>query len=395
MADTLHRSSGCTSLLRIGGPHSDATQRLQTAIWEHFQRKKMTTTGEPIIMTKKTTNMELQLENKYFIANVQLVNFLKDYESLFNDQDDSNHDNHHQQQQQQQRRRHHYAAEDGIILVFDAIQYNPDYPNGSSFHDLETIQSVIKTTTTTTTTDYLLQLCVGISVHSSSSFTPEQKWRGKNHEDEYSRRILWCLDHGYEYIEADLSYDGQRTGHEDRDKDGFARIIEAIEGTVWSSAIQKKNATTTTSETSIDRQTSTHTVTMTKFSQQSSSLTCSNPFLSSQRPDSDMNDVDVDIDVDDNNNEDAYLQEPETPEEASQRERHSQEAKAYTELESLMKEANRIRFMSQRGELSDDDRRTRAAQAATLMMNLMDQMGLHKDDDDDESQCSDSSRSNS
>jgi Alpha and gamma adaptin binding protein p34 len=364
-------TSSCTSLLRIGGPHTDATQLLQNAIWQYFQRSKTKTNEKTNSIPDRSREMIFQLENKYFTANVQLTN-LKDQESSTNTDKANN---------------QHYAAEDGIIIVFDAIEYNPDYFNGSSFHDLQTIVSDesnrnSQESSSSSSSNYLLQLCVGISIQSIE--TPEQ-WRGKNHEDEYSKRILWCLDHGYEYIEADISYDGQRKGHDDRDKDGFARIIEAIEGTVWSSAIQNKNRTSTTIETTIKTQLTTqsrHPATTIV----PSSLTSPNPFLSSQ-----PSHHDIDTDDDD----DVYLQEPETPEEALKREQHSQESKAYTELESLMKEANRIRYMSQRGDLTDDDRRARAAHAATLMMNLMDQMGLNEEQDDCSHCSSSSSESNS
>ncbi len=48
--------------------------------------------------------------------------------------------------------------------------------------------------------------------------------------------MLWCLDHGYEYVEADLTEYGQSIGHEDREKEGLARIVEAVGNTVWSTA---------------------------------------------------------------------------------------------------------------------------------------------------------------
>ena len=46
-------------------------------------------------------------------------------------------------------------------------------------------------------------------------------------------------------MEVDLSEEGLRGGFDVREKDGFARVVEAIGGTVWSSAVMtdaKKNA---------------------------------------------------------------------------------------------------------------------------------------------------------
>eukprot|EP00543_Licmophora_paradoxa_P018034 CAMPEP_0202472894 /NCGR_PEP_ID=MMETSP1360-20130828/89215_1 /ASSEMBLY_ACC=CAM_ASM_000848 /TAXON_ID=515479 /ORGANISM="Licmophora paradoxa, Strain CCMP2313" /LENGTH=55 /DNA_ID=CAMNT_0049099579 /DNA_START=1 /DNA_END=168 /DNA_ORIENTATION=- len=48
-----------------------------------------------------------------------------------------------------------------------------------------------------------------------------------------------------------------------------------------------------------------------------------------------------------------------------------------------MRQASRIRDMSRNGELTDDERRQRAADAAELMMDLMDKMGLEDDGDDE------------
>jgi len=54
-----------------------------------------------------------------------------------------------------------------------------------------------------------------------------------------------------------------------------------------------------------------------------------------------------------------------------------------------MKEASRIRELSSKGnEMGDDARRQRAADAATLMMGLYEQMGLHDNDNDDSSSSS-------
>jgi hypothetical protein len=59
------------------------------------------------------------------------------------------------------------------------------------------------------------------------------------------------------------------------------------------------------------------------------------------------------------------------------------DAQACQALELLMKEATRIRDMSRNEDLSDDDRHKSAAFPATLMMGLIEQMGIDDTDADD------------
>lgn len=42
-----------------------------------------------------------------------------------------------------------------------------------------------------------------------------------------------CLDHGFEYVEADLLR--PTVGHEEREKEGFPRVVESIYSTQWKS----------------------------------------------------------------------------------------------------------------------------------------------------------------
>ena len=63
-----------------------------------------------------------------------------------------------------------------------------------------------------------MRLCVGVNFEGIGPTAQD---------NEYSRRILWCLDREFEYVEADCSEQGQQQGHDERDKEGFARIIEA------------------------------------------------------------------------------------------------------------------------------------------------------------------------
>ena len=63
----------------------------------------------------------------------------------------------------------------------------------------------------------------------------------KMHEESYGT----SLDRWYEYVEVDLRKEVLRGGFDVHEKDGFARVVEAIGVTVWSSAGMtdaKKNA---------------------------------------------------------------------------------------------------------------------------------------------------------
>jgi hypothetical protein len=246
----------------------------------------------------------------------------------------------------------------------------------------------------------LLRLCVGVSL---GEYTAEEL-RGKDHEKEYSRRILWCLDNGYEYIEADLSKDGQMKGHDERDKDGFARIVEAIEGTVWSSAVMSKSKTQELKNTYVDDKNAVEKVTPPVGEEEEEE----NPY---QPPDPSLlfksqNDV-QDQTISTASSEDvpaaaaaALKEESEAasmllnptevgPSEMAQLRQDLEAEKIFDKMESVLKEASQIREASKSGALSDDERRERAGDAALALVNLMSQFGLEDDDDGSEGDDSD------
>lgn len=251
------------------------------------------------------------------------------------------------------------SKEDGIILVFDALASNPDRSTSSGG---VTFDSLVQTHQQAEENDVcgdLLRLCVGVSL---TSLSPAEA-RGENHENEYSRRILWCLDHGYEYIEADLSKEGQSKGHDDRDKDGFARIVEAIQGTVWSSAIMSQSKTTELKDTYKE-----DTTTLQEEEEE-------NPY---QPPDPSKFGEEAKSDS-------GLLVEPEkvTSEDMAKLRQDVDEEKVFDEMETVLREASRIRDQSKNGQLTDDERRERAGDAALRLVNLMSQFGMEEDDGGD------------
>ena len=63
--------------------------------------------------------------------------------------------------------------------------------------------------------------------------------RGVNEEDgAASEALLWCLDHGFELVEVDRSDLFATWG--EREKEGVARVLEALEATMWPSMLRKE-----------------------------------------------------------------------------------------------------------------------------------------------------------
>ena len=121
------------------------------------------------------------------------------------------------------------AKEDGVLLVFhDAV--------AGQAAPLDALASVHSAAEASNHAGDLIRLLVAVTMG------PVPDKTTKAAEEEYSRRVLWCLDRGYEYIEADCSEAGVKAGHDEREKDGFARVVEAVGGTVWSCAVNKPRA---------------------------------------------------------------------------------------------------------------------------------------------------------
>ena len=307
-----HSSPHPISILRIGPPGPSATL-LKTALLAHFP-----SSGDVLLIS-----------NKYFCAQLRL---LEDFDTPCGD----------------------HVKEDGVILVFDGLSSNPDRPTAKSFQSLTGHHDVLSTKNI----GDLLQLCVGVSLTELSV----QEWRGKKHEEEYSNRILWCLDREYEYVEANLSQEGQQQGHDDRDKEGFARIVEAMQGTVWSSAVMDKKK---------------HDAMKMEFAQVVRDLATANSS-------SDNVTVEEQQLKPDGIPFEGYMDEDKgiDDEEKERRKQEKLQADKMDSFESLMRQASDLRDASKGGTLPDDMRRERAADLAVALMN---QLGLDDDNEDDSS----------
>lgn len=299
----------CKSSLRIGGPFGSETSIsiLEKELSGHF----------PSDEQSSTTN--LQITNKYFGANVELVPFDHTYST------DSLH------------------KEDGILLIF------PCKTQIDTLTDLHnTLESTVPEVGDT------LRLCISTHVPSDIDMT------SKLYEETYSQRVLWCLDRGYEYIEVDITEVGLRAGFDDREKDGFARVVEAMNGTVWSSAVMGK------SKASIAQTLLNNCDNEKQSVKEVKPKACEDKMPEIEKPvespssDCSENKI-VSEKKDDNDN---------------------QEEDLFDNFEQMVNEAKRIREASHSGNLTDEERRARAGNAAEMLMGLLGQMGFEEEDDD-------------
>ena len=324
------------STLRIGPIESENSHSttLRDAIISHYQ---------PDDVPSLSTNL-LPISNKYFTANVLLLGF--NYTSAIKKD----------------------AIEDGIILLFDGT-------NSTSFDALSTHHN---SALNSNKCGDLLRLCISIT-HGPSPLSDGTK----QSETEYSRRVLWCLDHGYEYIEVDISDEGMKRGHNDRDKEGFARVVEAIGCCMWSSHVMKprnnkivsieeeegNNSTALANDDDVSNDNR-------DASTQSSALP--DHIVSTLTDDEEREkDAMASLMKDGENND---SRPSETPEQQPRKDQ--KEEIAFHQLESVLSEAKSIRESSKSNSMSDDERRERAGETAMKLMGLLDSMGLGDDDDD-------------
>jgi hypothetical protein len=215
----------------------------------------------------------------------------------------------------------------------------------------------------------------------------------KEEEEEYSRRILWCLDRGYEYVDGvDLSTHGVRRGHDERDKEGFARVVEAIATTVWSSAVMRKSARQQLrSSYQQDKQSIVagpgnpdRGIDDADGPDECGTYQPPDPIMMPQAPPPATSQGGGSPESDHDREERLLLQQ-----EADERRDTGTNAELGNEVyfdrfEGALREAGRIRDLSRSGVMSDEDRRKRAGDAAVLLMDLMNKMGAGLDDDDDD-----------
>ena len=206
--------SSCHSVVRIGPLKSQDgcyAKLVRKSITNHFQKNAATSSTNEA--DKNDEQYRLAISNRYFDASVIFAGLDESADDVIAAASTES------------------IVEDGIILVFDS---SPSASQDVCFDSLNTLHDNAEKSTEL---GDLLRLCVGVS------FGPSALADGsKASEEEFSRRVLWCLDRGYEYVEADMSEIGMESGHNERDKEGFARIVEAVSSCMWSSHVMKKRS---------------------------------------------------------------------------------------------------------------------------------------------------------
>ena len=223
------------------------------------------------------------------------------------------------------------GVDEGFILVFRGTNHR----GGCTFFDSAT--ALHEKADAQGECGDLLRLCVAVTAydgHEPDEFTSECV-KDKEKEEEYSRRVQWCLDRGYEYVEADMTTQGLSFGHNLRDKDGFARIVEALGSTVWSTASMHPRVAASTTRFAMSQES--EIININEQESQSNAL---------GDEENEATETDFLDDEDDRN---------------------------LDQLELLIHEARRIRDAAQTGSISDHERRE---QASEMAIKLLDAMGI-------------------
>ncbi|GKY95541.1 hypothetical protein MPSEU_000515700 [Mayamaea pseudoterrestris] len=341
-------SPSCTSILRIGPAEAPETLQLREALLSFLAAD-----GSPKVQTKHG----FKIANRYFQAEVRL-----EYTGRISDSRDT-------------------WKEDGIILVFPNDLVASQY----SFDSLAAIHhAAVSAKANNASAGELLRLCVAVS----SEPLPEAYIVSKQYEHEYARRIHWCLDRGYEYVECNLLDINQ--GHDDRDKEGFARIVETIRGTVWSSAVMAPKKT----EEEVGL----------KISYQQDESVIGDCYVNEYEPPDPRNfptisdaTIDPSTEIDRVREElarqelmaefeaDTLIPIPKDgadPNLKANQDRERYEEKIFNAMECTLKQAAQIRETSRAGSMTDSQRRQRAGDAATLLYRMMEELEFDESDDD-------------
>jgi hypothetical protein len=378
----------CLSVVRIG-PTSDnvSAGQLQRAILDFFTKQQPPPPQSPSDDTNDPAAQDcLRVSNRYFDAEI----LLRRVEDLVVSQDDDD-------EQTKDSEGLPPWKEDGMILVLEDGEA-PSPFDGPSPSSLGALAGVHDRAVAAGGGD-LLRLCVAIRVGGQP---PEDDPK------EYARRIHWCLDRGYEYLPVDLAPEALAQGHDERDKEGFARLVEAVGGTMWSSAVLKKaQAKRLVQSYAQEKQAVTAPVETGVSLVEGNAYVPPDPSMLLALPDTSEEDLDREEKAREallaqsgmvaTPTEEIYLppssddatkptgshQENLNPEPTEQQQQREQE-RIFDNLDAALRQASSIRDMSRTADLSDDDRRQRAGDAAALLMSLMQNSGLDDSEDEDE-----------
>ena len=355
------------SILRIGpntGTDDCGAAFLRDAIRRHFDGG-----GANDDIDQST----LTISNRYFTANVELLGLDETYADLSSSTNVNNNG-------------HGSIAtveEDGILLVFDD-RSSHSFDSLGCIHDEIVVGSAIGD---------LLRMCIGTNVSSTNDDVDGSSTATIIDKDEYSRRVLWCLDRGYEYVSVDLSTRGMTTGFDVRDKDGYARVIEAIETCMWSCRVLKSSSPGggIQNSSSVQQRANGAATGMKNKIDLDAGVTMSDdttiPLMTDdERESAAIASLMNGTSNDDDGNGDYIPPSLDEDGESMRRQQQQQQREeeiSFHQLEKVLTEAKSIREASRNNaNMSDEERRARAGDAAMKLMGLLDRLGF--DDDDDE-----------
>lgn len=370
----MEASMACISVLRLAGSAESEplVDLLHDALAAHFNidrghsNTNYNATQEPDNSSHGRCKVEddylsLSMSNKYFTADVSVRRIASSNKTPCQDDESTAVDNSNPDRNR--------SKEDGIVLVF---------PSDSNTSIESSLTAVHTSAEESGQCGDLLRLCIAVSRDDEEGVVR----RGKAYEERYSNNVLWCLDRGYEYVEADLDEEGIRSGHDAREKDGFARIVESMMGTVWSSAVRRKVQTkindgnTGEGQYLADKAKQRSDI---SEAQNDNKQRISNHEILGDKTSTENKLINDDIDgrliLKENTVNDEELVED------------KQDA-LLDNFQHAIKEAGRIREASKAGNMSDGLRKKRAGDAATMLMGLLDKIGF---DDESENDAIDSS----
>jgi hypothetical protein len=361
------------SILRIGpitGTDDCGATFLRDAILRHFRVDDCSGGAND-----NDQSASLTISNRYFTAHVALwgLDETISYDNLSSSDDNGSSIT-------------TTVEEDGILLVFDD-RSSHSFDSLGHIHDTFVVPSAIGD---------LLRMCIGTHASTDNVGSSTASIIDK---DEYSRRVLWCLDRGYEYVSVDLSTHGMTTGFDVRDKDGYARVIEAIETCMWSCRIMKRSPSRevqSISSSSVQQQCAakggngdsvagmTNKIAGTGLARIDD--TTIPPMTDDERESAAIASL-MNGTVNDDGNGD-YIP-PSLNEDGESMRRQQQQQReeeiSFHQLEKVLTEAKSIREASRNNaNMSDEERRARAGDAAMKLMGLLDRLGSDDDDDEEE-----------
>eukprot|EP00815_Leptocylindrus_aporus_P002150 CAMPEP_0116074790 /NCGR_PEP_ID=MMETSP0322-20121206/16227_1 /TAXON_ID=163516 /ORGANISM="Leptocylindrus danicus var. apora, Strain B651" /LENGTH=360 /DNA_ID=CAMNT_0003564681 /DNA_START=47 /DNA_END=1129 /DNA_ORIENTATION=+ len=343
------------SILRFLSDKNDfgSIKDLRRAILDHFSRNG--------VDVNKHLGL-LNIQNKYFHASVRLLSF---------DDDDDDDDDDGGGGGGGCNRSQDGWVEDGIVLAFQS--YKKINCNSSSYSITAGFDNAIESFCAREGvggySGELLRLCIAIDCESRMGKDIDQN----EYEKEYSRRVLWCLDHGFEYVDAcDLSLEGVKSGHDEREKEGFARVIEAISSTLWSTARMHQRSVTR--------------MTGTVATVQVDEVERRDGYSSKDIVDGESQERDTLKKTDIIEKQRAALPKFSHEETKTKPIKCAEDEEiAYDELEKLMGEAQIISKEAKSGNLSDESRRQRAEETAMRLMEILDSLDQGPENFEDDS----------